>query len=104
LIDKFASRQSWAGNELLDDAGGNKRYAVVSAAVVAGSELVWVGLQMLWANRSGMRAEKPPVQQLDDPVAVLQGVLPAPFCPWFGLHDRVMRPLVEAVAGVGRRL
>jgi hypothetical protein len=52
-----------AGDQLLDGAGSEATDAVGLAPVEAESELVKVGLQVLWLHRTGVRAEQPALQE-----------------------------------------
>src|SRR5205085_7334568 len=61
--DQHFHRERWAGDKLLDCAGGDAADAVGLAPVEAESELVEVGLQVLWLHRTGMRAEQPALQE-----------------------------------------
>ena len=61
--DQHFHRERWAGDQLLDGAGGDAADAVGLAPVEAEGELVEVGLQVLWLHRAGMRAEQPALQQ-----------------------------------------
>ena len=57
---------------------------------------VFVGLQVLVADRAGMRAEQPALQERDRPVAALQGVALAPLLSWSATISLV-GPLAEAL-------
>ena len=61
--DQRFHRERWARDKLLDGAGRDAADAVGLAAVEAESELVEVGLQVLWLHRAGMRAEQPALQE-----------------------------------------
>ena len=61
--DQHFHRERWAGDQLLDGARRDAADAVGLAPVEAESELVEVGLQVLWLHRAGMGAEQPALQQ-----------------------------------------
>src|ERR1700674_4468931 len=63
FADQHFQRERWAGDKLLDGAGSDAADAVGPAPVEAESELVEVGLQVLWLHRAGMRAEQPALQE-----------------------------------------
>ena len=64
FADQHIHRERWAGDKLLDGAGRDAADAVSLAPVEAESELVEVGLQVLWLHCAGMRAEQPALQHL----------------------------------------
>src|SRR5438105_3792491 len=61
--DQHFHRERWAGDKLLDGAGGDAADAVGPAPVEAESELVEVGLQVLWLHRARVCAEQPALQE-----------------------------------------
>ena len=63
FLDQHFHRERWAGDKLLDGAGRDAADAVGLAPVEAEGELVEVGLQVLWLDRAGMRAEQPALQE-----------------------------------------
>ena len=63
FIDDLAHWQRRMRDELLEDAGRDPPDSLGLVAVVAERELVEIGLQMLGANRAGVRAEQPALQQ-----------------------------------------
>ena len=62
-IDYFSHCERRLGDEALDDAGGDACDAHGLAPIVAERELIEIGLQMLWANGTGMCADEPALQQ-----------------------------------------
>jgi len=84
------------GYELLDYARSDPAHAVGLAAVVTEGVLVEVGLQVLGVDRTGVRAQRPALQERDRSVATLDGVALAAL--GLGLHFRVVRPLAQALA------
>jgi hypothetical protein len=89
------------GDEPLDDARRNPLDAVGLAPVVAESDLVEVGLQVLGNDRARMRAQKPALQEQDCPVADLQRIALAPLR--LRLDDPLAGRSPSAVAVVAAR-
>jgi hypothetical protein len=94
LIDDLAHRQRLAHDVLPDDSRDNPTNADGLAAVMTEGEFIEIGLQVLGANRSGVRAERPALQKQCRPVATLQDVALAPLLVC--LHHCRLAPLVQA--------
>lgn len=86
MVDDPAHRERRFGDEAFDHARGDPAAPVGLAAVVTEGELFEVGLQVLVADRAGVRAQQLALQQGCGPVAGLNGIANAAL--GLGLHDR----------------